>query len=158
MSIAFQKHHYDLKSFATCPDCLAPIVEVHTERACLYEWLKASCLGKYVHDIVPLPDDLPEDEYRSTGVVLTNGFMLPVDRAFFDYDLTKPVKVNDRLVGLEISDVVWAKSWQETGEVIDSAAIVELSTEERKHTVALFCNLDVLVYLLTDELFRKVEP
>lgn len=158
MSIAFQKHRYNLKNFPTCPDCLAPIVEVHTEQACLYEWLQANCLGLYVHDIVPLPDNLPEDEYRSIGVVLTNGFMLPVDRAFFDYELTKPVLVNDRLVGLEVTDVVWAKSWKQAGELVDAAAFVELSTGERKHTVSLACNLDVLVYLLSDELLRKVEP
>lgn len=157
MSFAFQKHHFDLSEYEFCETCSAPIVEVDRERECLFEWLKQQCLTQKVVDIVPLPNEIPEDEWKAVGIVLENGFMLPVDIACLDYDLDRIVTVNERLIGLEVVDATWIVG-NTDGQLISMACEVDLSTPLRKHVVALSCNIDILMYMLTDDLFRRVEP
>ncbi len=156
MSLTFRKRHFDLSKYKFCEDCLAPIVEMNGERECLYEWLNSRCNHREVVDIVPLPKEIPEDEWKAVGVVLKNGFMLPVNSACLDYDVDRTVTVNERLIGLEVVDVAWIVAGTD-GQLMGTACVVDLSTPMRKHVVALSCNIDILMYILTDDLFRRVE-
>ncbi len=158
MSLTFRKHHFDLSQYAWCPICSAPIVQMDEERECLYEWLADRCQEQEVVYIVPLPKEIPENEWAAVGVVLKNGFMLPVDKACLDYDYDCKVSVNERLIGLEVIEVTWVVMGEEGGKPTAWACVVDLSTPKRKHVVTLACNIDILMYQLTDELFRRVEP
>ncbi|RCK72781.1 MAG: hypothetical protein ANABAC_1315 [Anaerolineae bacterium] len=74
-----------------------------------------------------------------------------------DYDLNRIVTINERLIGLEVVDVAWVIENTDS-QLTGRACVVDLSTPRRRHVVTLSCNIDILVYMLNDELFRRVEP
>jgi|GEM_PF-3974242 len=157
MSFAFEKHGYRLDDFPSCPDCSAPLVEVEQERACLYEWLVEQCDGQVIVDLVPLPAPIPPTEWASVGIILSSGFMVPVDKAYVEYDLTKPVGVNEWLVGYTVTDVMWV--YGGSAEKNDGMFLIEVTKEGSAFgPITLTCNLDILIYLLMDTLLRRVEP
>jgi hypothetical protein len=181
MSFAFRKHDYNLNEFDRCEKhgCVMMRVTAQAEPVCLMEWLASKAGERTVRDI--LPKD--EGEYDLPALILDNGFMLPVVRAYPLAQKKRRVPpyllpflgggntaaVTERFVGWWVSDLYHTRGG-DSGEGLMREAVMakirppwerEITREDAdddRNAVLLHLSLDILLYLLEDEEIRKYEP
>jgi hypothetical protein len=154
MIMAFRKHDYDLDNFERCEEHGCPLVQVaeDVEAECLVEWVAERVAGRQVVDVVP-PSTQPED-YPHPALVLEGGMILPVVKAL-DTGTGKAAEVSLGLTGWAVSEVAYVVSEGPGGRM--EYVTVEL-TDGRHAPILAGLNLNILIYLLEDAQFRRIEP
>ncbi len=177
MSFAFRRHDYNLNEFGRCEKhgCVIMQVTAQAEPVCLMEWLALKAGERTVRDI--LPKD--EGEYDLPALILDNGFMLPVVRAYPLAQKKRRVPpyllpflgggntaaVTERFVGWWVSDLYHTRGETPLREAVMAKIrppwereITKDQAGNDQNAVLLHLSLDILLYLLEDEEIRRYEP
>ncbi|WP_333657593.1 hypothetical protein [Anaerolinea sp.] len=177
MSFAFRRHDYNLNEFGRCEKhgCVIMQVTAQAEPVCLMEWLALKAGERTVRDI--LPKD--EGEYDLPALILDNGFMLPVVRAYPLAQKKRRVPpyllpflgggntaaVTDRFVGWWVSDLYHTRGETPLREAVMAMirppwkrGTTREDADNDRDAVLLHLALDILLYLLEDEEIRRYEP
>jgi hypothetical protein len=154
MIMAFRRHDYDLDNFERCEEHGCPLVQVaeNVEPECLVEWVAERVVGMRVVDVVP-PSTDPAD-YPHPALVLEGGMILPVVKAL-DTGTGQAAEVNLALTGWAVNEVAYVVSDGPGGRM--EYVTVEL-TDGQHAPILAGLNLDILIYLLEDAQFRRIEP
>ena len=177
MSFAFRKHDYNLNEFDRCEKhgCVMVQVTAQAHPVCLMEWLASKAGERTVRDI--LPKD--EGEYDLPALILDNGFMLPVVRAYPLAQKKRRVPpyllpflgggntaaVTERFVGWWVSDLYHTRGETPLREAVMAMirppwkrGTTREDADNDRDAVLLHLALDILLYLLEDEEIRRYEP
>ncbi len=177
MSFAFRRHDYNLNEFDRCEKHGCPLMQVtaQAQPVCLMEWLASKAGERTVRDI--LPKD--EGEYDLPALILDNGFMLPVVRAYPLAQKKRRVPpyllpflgggntaaVTDRFVGWWVSDLYHTRGETPLREAVMAMirppwerGMTKDQAGNDRDAVLLHLALDILLYLLEDEEIRRYEP
>ncbi|BAJ64191.1 MULTISPECIES: hypothetical protein [Anaerolinea] len=177
MSFAFRRHDYNLNEFDRCEKHGCPLMQVtaQAQPVCLMEWLALKAGERTVRDI--LPKD--EGEYDLPALILDNGFMLPVVRAYPLAQKKRRVPpyllpflgggntaaVTDRFVGWWVSDLYHTRGETPLREAVMAMirppwkrGTTREDADNDRDAVLLHLALDILLYLLEDEEIRRYEP
>jgi len=177
MSFAFRRHDYNLNEFGRCEKhgCVIMQVTAQAEPVCLMEWLALKAGERTVRDI--LPKD--EGEYDLPALILDNGFMLPVVRAYPLAQKKRRVPpyllpflgggntaaVTERFVGWWVSDLYHTRGETPLREAVMAMirppwkrGTTREDADNDRDAVLLHLALDILLYLLEDEEIRRYEP
>ena len=153
MSFAFRRHDFDLSQFERCEEhgCVMMQVANNVQPVCLLDWLVRNAVEQRVRDVLLRG----EGEYNLPAVVLDNGFLLPV-RAAVDVASTRQGEVNESVCGWEVSDILYLRS--ETSEAFGAELLPPGTEVDEDPGFLLYLDMQILLYLLYDEEFRKIEP
>ncbi len=122
---------------------------------CLVEWLDKKSAGRRVRDVI-LREPSNPPEGGLPGVVLDNGFMLPVRKAMDVAAQNPNGEVNESIIGWQVSDILYTRGENQEGvgvELLPNGSVVH-----EDPGFLLFLDMQILLYLLFDEEIRKVEP
>jgi hypothetical protein len=160
MSFAFRKHNYNLDDFARCPEhgCVLVHVCQDAQPWCLLDWLSSRAIGRQVTDIIPAEQVQADDEYGDAALVLDGGFLLPVEQAFDLERQGEKMKVDLRLTGWVVSDVLYVRPRYANNGNNETMWAELLPPSKHPPGILLRLRMDTLIYLLSDEAIRKHEP
>lgn len=157
MSYAFRKHDYNLNDFERCPQhgCIVMRVTADAQPACLVEWLLENAAERRVRDVIPREPSNPM-EAGLPGVVLDNGFLLPVRRAVDTVTGNPNGEVNESLTGWRVADILYLRG--ENREEVAVELLPEGAAVDEDPGFLLHLEVQILTYLLFDAEIRKYEP
>jgi hypothetical protein len=172
MSMAFRKHNFNLDEFERCEKHGWVMMQVarNVEPVCLLDWLTERAGNRAVRDVIPRE----AGEYNLPALILDNGFMLPVQGAYSTDENQAleampfvggngNVEIDLRFAGWWVSDVLFVRAKKSKQEAVLAdirPPDQEVSRKEAEEfpSVLLHLSQDILLYLLFDEEFRKIEP
>lgn len=156
MSFAFRKHDYNLDDFERCPEHGCVMMQVQdSPPVCLVEWLDKNTAGRRVRDVI-LREPSNPPEAGLPGIVLDNGFLLPVRKAVDVASREPNGEVNESIQGWQVSDILYMRG--ENHEGVGVELLPDGSVVDEDPGFLLFLDMQILLYLLFDEEIRKVEP
>ncbi|GAP11808.1 hypothetical protein BECAL_03002 [Bellilinea caldifistulae] len=156
MSYAFRKHDYNLDDFDRCPEHGCVMMQVQDlPPVCLIEWLVKNAAERRVRDVIPREPVNPV-EAGLPGVVLDNGFLLPVRKAVDVASRRPDGEVNESIVGWRVTDILYMRG--ENQELVGVELLPDGTVVDEDPGFLLYLDMQILLYLLFDEEIRKCEP